>query len=103
MKRCSGVAELLGVLFLDLDRFKLVNDVHGHDAGDDLLRSLADRLKDSLRPGDTVARLGGDEFVVLCAELTGETEAISVAARIEGRGMGAAVVDVACASSVSTW
>ena len=74
----------VGVLFLDLDRFKLVNDVHGHDAGDELLIQLASRLQDSLRPGDTVARLGGDEFVVLCADLSGETEAISVAARIEG-------------------
>ncbi|MGH9132798.1 MAG: putative bifunctional diguanylate cyclase/phosphodiesterase, partial [Ilumatobacteraceae bacterium] len=66
------------------DHFKPVNDVHGHDAGDQLLRSLASRLTETARPGDTIARIGGDEFVVMCPELGGETEAISVAGRIEG-------------------
>ena len=74
----------VGVLYVDLDHFKPVNDVHGHDAGDALLRSLAARLTETARPGDTVARIGGDEFVVMCPELAGETEAISVAGRIEG-------------------
>ena len=74
----------VGVLYLDLDHFKPVNDIYGHAAGDEVLRALASRLTETARPGDTVARIGGDEFVVLCPELVGETEAISVAGRIEG-------------------
>ncbi len=59
----------LAVLFIDLDRFKLVNDTMGHVTGDDLLRQVALRLKDCLRRGDTLARLGGDEFVLLMPDL----------------------------------
>jgi diguanylate cyclase (GGDEF)-like protein len=71
----------LGVLFLDLDGFKAVNDSHGHDAGDDLLVEVALRLQRSLRPGDTVARFGGDEFVILCEDLRGQREAVRVGER----------------------
>ena len=70
------------VLFADLDRFKLVNDVYGHRAGDELLVAVAQRLSAVLRPGDTLARLAGDEFVVLCEDLDTPTQADAIAARI---------------------
>jgi len=56
------------LMICDLDRFKLVNDTYGHQAGDDVIKSLANQLKSSCRPGDLVARYGGEEFVVLCAD-----------------------------------
>jgi diguanylate cyclase (GGDEF)-like protein len=70
----------VGVLFLDVDRFKAVNDRHGHAAGDELLMEVARRIQASLRPGDSVARFGGDEFCVLC--VAGETDVVAVAKRI---------------------
>ena len=72
----------LAVLFIDLDRFKVINDTLGHDVGDALLRELARRLTESLRASDTVARLGGDEFVVLLEELTDPLYVTSVAQKL---------------------
>jgi diguanylate cyclase (GGDEF)-like protein len=72
----------LAVMFLDLDRFKQVNDTLGHEAGDQLLQEVAIRLKDCLRDSDTVARLGGDEFVVLLPELDEQMYAATVAQKI---------------------
>jgi diguanylate cyclase (GGDEF)-like protein len=71
------------VLFIDIDRFKSVNDIAGHAAGDQLLIGVARRLREVLRPGDTVARLGGDEFVALCENLYDvQKEAVAIAERI---------------------
>jgi diguanylate cyclase (GGDEF)-like protein/PAS domain S-box-containing protein len=72
----------VGVIFLDLDRFKLVNDRLGHAAGDELLRVLSERLRNAVRPGDTVARFGGDEFVIVCDDVAYEREVVDVAERI---------------------
>jgi diguanylate cyclase (GGDEF)-like protein/PAS domain S-box-containing protein len=71
------------VLFLDVDRFKLVNDSLGHTVGDQLLVALAMRILRVLRPSDTVARIGGDEFTVLLEETAGAEEATAVAERIQ--------------------
>ena len=72
----------LAVLFLDVDRFKWLNDSLGHSAGDEVLLAVATRLRGALRPGDTLARFGGDEFVVLCESIASEVEAEAVAVRL---------------------
>ncbi|MUL35892.1 putative bifunctional diguanylate cyclase/phosphodiesterase [Gloeocapsopsis dulcis] len=76
---------LFAVLFMDLDRFKVVNDSLGHMVGDQLLIATARRLKACLRPEDMVARLGGDEFVILLDNIKGISDATDVAERIQAR------------------
>lgn len=71
-------------LYLDLDRFKVVNDSVGHLVGDELLIGVSRRLESCLRPGDSLARLGGDEFAILLAGLNDETQANAIAFRIQG-------------------
>jgi len=71
-----------GLLFLDLDRFKQVNDTLGHEVGDALLKEVANRLQQCVRAGDTVARLGGDEFVIVLPEIADPSDAIAVADKI---------------------
>ncbi|HEV7515109.1 MAG TPA: EAL domain-containing protein, partial [Thermoanaerobaculia bacterium] len=72
----------LAVLFLDLDRFKVINDSLGHGAGDDMLEILAERLRGALRQGDTVARQGGDEFTILLPALRHDGDVVTVADKI---------------------
>ena len=81
-RREPPVHSRTAILFLDLDRFKIVNDSLGHDVGDQLLKTVAERLQGSLRPGDTAARLGGDEFTVLLEDVSDVNAAIHVAERI---------------------
>jgi diguanylate cyclase (GGDEF)-like protein len=78
----GGDPPRIGVLYIDLDGFKGVNDAHGHRIGDDVLAQVGQRITGVLRPGDVVGRLGGDEFAVLCPHLATDHDAIAIAERI---------------------
>ncbi len=77
-------ARIFGLLFVDLDEFKQVNDVYGHQVGDQYLQETARRMKHQLRPGDMLARLGGDEFAALAPHVRSRAEVEEIALRLEG-------------------
>ncbi|HEX7811619.1 MAG TPA: EAL domain-containing protein [Burkholderiales bacterium] len=82
LQRAERNKKMLSILFFDLDRFKNINDSLGHDAGDEVLRTVAERLNSCVRKIDVVARFGGDEFAVLTEGLTAEDQAGTVARKI---------------------
>jgi diguanylate cyclase (GGDEF)-like protein/hemerythrin-like metal-binding protein/PAS domain S-box-containing protein len=82
IERSKRVGNLLAVCFMDLDGFKKVNDTLGHDVGDEVLKTVAHRLTQTLRGADTVARLGGDEFVLLLGDLSQAQEATGLLERV---------------------
>ncbi|MEZ4570078.1 MAG: EAL domain-containing protein [Thermomicrobiales bacterium] len=82
LARVEREATLVGILFIDLDGFKIINDTLGHLAGDNVLHEVARRLKSSLRTGDTAARLGGDEFVVVVENIEDSETILQIANRI---------------------
>ncbi len=86
-------SKYVGVLFLDLDRFKVINDTLGHVAGDRLLKTVAERLSSSVRESDTVSRLGGDEFIVILSSLAHDDDITNAAEKILAVISGAIMID----------
>ncbi|KJE20530.1 PAS domain S-box/diguanylate cyclase (GGDEF) domain-containing protein [Frankia torreyi] len=82
LRRADHDGRRVGVLFVDLDGFKAINDTLGHQAGDDLLRTTAARLSHAVRPGDVAGRLAGDEFAVLCEDVDGTADLEAIADRV---------------------
>lgn len=82
MARSKRLQQPLGLMLLDLDRFKAVNDTLGHDIGDELLKAVSERLKSCVREVDTVARMGGDEFTIILEGVPSEASIVVVAKRI---------------------
>ncbi len=83
LRQSERDGRLIGLLYLDLDGFKPVNDQHGHDAGDGVLVEVAHRLTQAVRSGDTVARLGGDEFAILCPQVDSAADLDHIASRVK--------------------
>jgi len=108
IERASRSRRLLGVLFLDLDGFKQINDTYGHDAGNTVLQEAARRMTQVLRRGDTVARIGGDEFVVLLPMLSHSEDAKQVADKI-ARALGTPIqsdrhfLSVGASAGIAIW
>jgi len=82
LRHARRLGTSVAVLFVDIDRFKVVNDSLGHDTGDSVLKQLVPRLQEAVRGADTVARFGGDEFVILCEDLDNELGAVHIAERV---------------------
>ncbi len=79
IEEAARIGGLVGVLFIDLDRFKFINDSKGHNTGDLILQDTADRLRRCVKQSDTLARMGGDEFTIVISELTDRVEAMDIA------------------------
>jgi diguanylate cyclase (GGDEF)-like protein len=108
LSRSARVAQKVGVMLLDLDRFKEVNDTLGHHNGDLLLQEIGERLRRTIRAGDTVARLGGDEFAVLLPELSGPEAAVAAANGIRHAlerpfSIGEVTLDVGASIGIAVW
>ena len=82
MQHCQESHSLMAVMYMDIDRFKPVNDTHGHGVGDALLRAFAARLTHTMRASDTIARLGGDEFTIIMEKIARPEDAAVLAAKI---------------------
>jgi diguanylate cyclase (GGDEF)-like protein len=93
LDRARRTGRVVGVLFLDVDHFKHINDTLGHAAGDRVLTALAARLRSTLRPMDTVARYGGDEFTLVFEDLAGEAEVRAIAERVSEAATGPVALD----------
>ncbi len=105
--KLAQTGQPIGVLYLDLDGFKPVNDQHGHDSGDELLKIIARRLRINIHRTDVVARMGGDEFAILLENLDTERDASVIAERLveavqEPIYLNSAVVQVSCSVGVAT-
>jgi diguanylate cyclase (GGDEF)-like protein len=73
---------MMAVMYVDMDKFKHINDTFGHDVGDELLKQFANRVQSCLRESDTFARQGGDEFTIVLSEIQEEQDAVKIAKRI---------------------